>query len=874
EGLTPEEASGRLEKYGPNRLTGTRGRSALSRFFSQFHNILIYILLVTGGVTLVLGHYVDAVVILLVVVINAIIGFVQEGKAEQALEAIKQMLSHTANVNRGGELVSVPADQLVPGDVVVLASGDRVPADLRLFKSRELRIDEAILTGESAPAGKQTAPLAADSQIGDRSNMAYSGTFVTYGQAQGVVVETGDSTELGRISGMLQEITTLTTPLLRQMSQFGTTLSIIIVVLAGITFGFGLLVRDYSAAEMFLAAVGLAVAAIPEGLPAIMTITLAIGVQKMARRNAIIRRLPAVETLGSVSTICSDKTGTLTRNEMTAITVTTGDGSYEISGEGYDPHGFFSLDGERVESPAEDASISQLSRAAILCNDSALRERNNGWEAQGDPTEAALLVMAAKAGLDEQRQRHMLPRTDVIPFESEHKFMASLHHDHAGHGFIYLKGAPERVLDMCRFQRNRGEDTPLDRSYWLNTMEEMAARGQRLLAVAFRPAEPQQQTLEFKDIADGMSLLGVVGIMDPPRHEARDAIAACRSAGIGVKMITGDHGTTAQAIARDLGLNTESGVVTGAELDKADEATMRTLVQEKNVFARTSPEHKLQLVTALQANGGVVAMTGDGVNDAPALKRADVGVAMGKKGTEVAREASEMVLTDDNFASIVDAVREGRTVYDNLKKSIMFILPTNGGEALTILAAILLGRMLPITAAQILWVNMITAVTLALTLAFEPAEQSIMQRRPRSTDEPLLSRFLLWRIIFVSFILLAGTFGMFVWLREQGVGIDEARTVAVNTLVMFEIFYLFSARHLIESSLTREGLFGNRYTLMACGLLVLMQLAFTYAPPMQLLFSTTALSATTWMQIVAVASSVLFLVELEKWWLRRREGKA
>jgi calcium-translocating P-type ATPase len=478
-----------------------------------------------------------------------------------------------------------------------------------------------------------------------------------------------------------------------------------------------------------------------------------------------------------------------------------------------------------------------------------------------------------KVGLDAEYQKGLWPRSDVIPFESEHKFMATLHHDHAGHGFIYVKGAPEKVVEMCRYQRKRGEDVLIDKNYWLACLETMADRGQRLLAVAFRTATEEHQSLNYSDISDGMSLLGVVGIMDPPRQEAREAISACNSAGIRVKMITGDHGTTARSIARDLGLKADDGVVTGAEIDSADDQTLQRLVAQKNVFARTSPEHKLRLVTALQANGGVVAMTGDGVNDAPALKRADVGVAMGRKGTEVAREASEMVLTDDNFASIVDAVREGRTVYDNLKKSIMFILPTNGGEALTIIAAIMLGRMLPITAAQILWVNMITAVTLALTLAFEPAEAGIMRRLPRDTNEPLLSRFLVWRVVFVSLILVTGTFGMFLWQRLNDVDIDEARTIAVNTLVMFEIFYLFSARHLTAPSLTREGLLGNRYALMACGALLVMQLAFTYAPPMQTLFATAPLSPLTWLEIVLVASSVLVLVELEKWWLRIRGSK-
>ncbi|MCW8829671.1 MAG: cation-transporting P-type ATPase [Gammaproteobacteria bacterium] len=873
DGLSQKSASERLHKYGFNQLSERKQRSALWRFLIQFHNVLIYILLATGFITLALSHYVDSAVIFMVVVINALIGFIQEGKAERALDAIKAMLSHRANVYRDGVIRSIPAEELVPGDVVTLASGDRVPADLRLFKVRELRVDEAILTGESAPAATQTERLDAATPIADRLNIAYSGTFVTYGQGQGMVIATGDQSELGRISGMLQEITTLTTPLLRQMSRFGTTLSIVITVVAAVTFAFGLLVQDYSATEMFLATVGLVVAAIPEGLPAIMTITLAIGVQKMARRNAIIRRLPAVETLGSVSIICSDKTGTLTRNEMTAVSVLTDEGRFTISGNGYDPHGVFRLNDVKLESCDSYPALYELCRAVLLCNDSGLAKDEGRYQVRGDPTEAALIVMAMKAGLDGDYQQQASPRTDVIPFESEHKFMATLHHDHAGHNFIYLKGAPEVVMGMCRYQRQEGDDVLLDKEYWLSGMEAQAEAGQRLLAVAYLYVGGDHHTLNFDDVKDGLSLLGVVGIMDPPRQEAKAAIAACRSAGIGVKMITGDHATTARVIAEALGLDTREGVVVGAEIGRADEQALQRLVAQKNVFARTSPEHKLRLVNALQANGDVVVMTGDGVNDAPALKRADVGVAMGVKGTEVAREASEMVLTDDNFTSIVDAVREGRTVYDNLKKSIMFILPTNGGEALTILAAIMFGRMLPITAVQILWVNMITAVTLALTLAFEPAELNIMRRAPRRRDEPLLSPLLIWRIVFVSLILVSGTFGMFLWQRMNEVGIDEARTVAVNTLVMFEIFYLFSARHFIAPSLTREGLAGNRYALIASGALILIQLAFTYAPPFQLLFQTTPLSLVTWLEIVAVASSVLFLVELEKWWLRWRSGE-
>jgi len=868
EGLSQQNAQHHLQQYGPNRLRPAKKKTPLARFFAQFHNVLIYVLLGSGCVTALLGHWVDSGVIFGVVVINAIIGFIQEGKAEKALDAIRNMLSQQAMVKRDGNFISLPADQLVPGDVVLLQSGDKVPADLRLFKSRELRIEEAMLTGESVPAEKTTQEVAEQATIGDRKCLAYSGTLVTYGQGQGVVVATGDRTEIGRISGMLRQVQTLTTPLLRQMDIFAKWLTMAIGVIAAATFAYGVLLQDYSASEMFLAAVGLAVAGIPEGLPAIMTITLAIGVQSMAKKNAIIRRLPAVETLGSVTVICSDKTGTLTRNEMTVTAVATGAGVCEVSGTGYNPHGAFSLDGQNITAD-EFPLLREVTQAAILCNDANLTEDNGRWLIHGDPTEGALVTLAHKAGLEHRHCQSQYPRTDAIPFESQHRFMATLHHDHAGHGFIYIKGAPERLMEMCHWQRMRGEDVLFDKAYWEACMDTMANHGQRLLAIAFKLANAEHQSLNFSDVEGGLTLLGVVGIIDPPREEAILAVRACQSAGIRVKMITGDHAITARAIGSQMGIGDGVTVVQGAELETYNEQQMQDAAQKSDIFARVSPEQKLQLVTALQAVGEVVAMTGDGVNDAPALKRADVGVAMGLKGTEVAKEAAEMVLADDNFASIAHAVEQGRTVYDNLKKSILFVLPTNGGEALIIIAAIVLGRQLPITPVQILWINMITAVTLALTLAFEPAERNVMQRPPRDPREPILSHFLIWRIIFVSFILVIGTFGLFLWERENGASIELARTIAVNTLVMFEIFYLFSARYLLAPALTFEGIFGNRYVLYAIGLLILFQLAFTYLGPLQTLFATVAMSVDAWLRVTIVASSVLILVEIEKLLLRK-----
>ncbi|MCP4993935.1 MAG: cation-transporting P-type ATPase [Gammaproteobacteria bacterium] len=873
DGLSKQEISNRVLKYGPNLLPEPKSRSAVIRFLYQFHNVLIYVLMAAGVVTALLEHWVDASVIFGVVIINAVIGFVQEGKAENALRAIRQMLSPNAMVIRDGRQMSIPAEALVPGDVVLLQSGDRVPADLRLFRVKGLQIQESALTGESMAVEKSSNTVARESVIGDRHCMAYSGTLVTHGQGSGVVVETGAQTEIGHISKLVSEVESVTTPLLRQMAQFGRWLTLAILGIALITFTFGILIRDYAAAEMFLAAVSLAVAAIPEGLPAIMTITLAIGVQRMARRNAIIRKLPAVETLGAVTVICSDKTGTLTSNEMTVRSIATAANLFELSGTGYDPHGAISLSSQPVL-PEESPLLLDVVRAALLCNDASLEKNDGEWLVHGDPMEGALLVSGIKAGLDSRMELKQYPRTDLIPFESEHCFMATLHHSHTGVAFVFLKGAPERVLDMCSRQVTAEGEQPLDTDYWLNRINEMAQQGQRVLAIATRTVNYEQMELTFDDVENDLTMLGMFGLIDPPREEAVMAVQDCARAGIRVKMITGDHSITASAIARQLNLVNVDDVLTGLELDRMSEDELSQRVHDVDVYARVNPEHKLLLVRLLQEQGLIVAMTGDGVNDAPALKRADVGTAMGQNGTEAAKEAAEMVLADDNFASITHAVEEGRTVYDNIKKAILFILPTNGGEALVILAAILFGfTQLPLTPVQILWVNMITAVTLALSLAFEPPERNVMCRPPRDAHQPMLSNHLIWRVAFVSVVLMGGTFGLFLLEMERGASIEYARTVAVNTLVMFEIFYLFNSRYITASVFSWEGLTGNRYVLIAIAILILFQLAFTYLSPMQSLFGTEAIELGIWLRILLVSSSVLFLVELEKYFVRYIERK-
>jgi magnesium-transporting ATPase (P-type) len=863
-GLRTVEASDRLRRFGRNELPTTPGKSPLRRLLDQFDNLLIYVLLGAAVITALLGHPIDTGVILAVVAINAVIGFVQEGKAEAALEAIRAMISPKASVLRQGRRMSIDAADVVPGDILLLEAGDRVTADVRLIKARNLRIDEAMLTGESVPVEKATDAVPESSPLGDRRSMAFSGTLVTAGQGSGLVVATGPASELGRISTLLGRVQQLETPLLSQMNAFARQLTIVILALSALTFGFAVLVRGYPTAEAFMAVVGMAVAAIPEGLPAVMTITLAIGVQRMARRNAIIRRLPAVETLGSVSTICSDKTGTLTRNEMTVTHVVVADRTYEVGGVGYAPRGGFSVGGRDID-PATDGRLIEIGRAALLCNDAAVRESDSNFIVDGDPMEGALVTLGLKTGHDPEQLTRERPRLDEIPFDAVHRYMATLHHRHTGTVSAYVKGAPEQLIDMCAMQAAAGQEQPIERDYWYRAVDRLAREGRRVLALASRPFPPEKQSLAFGDVDQGLTLLGVVGLIDPPRPEAIQAIAECRSAGIAVKMITGDHATTAAAIAGELGLDNSNAPLTGHDLDGLDEQGLRRAVTHTSVFARTSPEHKLRLIAALQAERSVIAMTGDGVNDAPALKRADVGVAMGRAGTEAAKEASDMVLADDNFASIVAAVREGRTVYDNLTKVIGWTLPTNGGETLIVVAAILLGLTLPITPVQILWVNMVTAVGLGLVLAFEPAEPGIMQRSPRRPDAPILSGELLWRVVLVSVLFAIGAFGMFAWAESRGLSHEMARTMVVNTVVVMEIFYLFSVRYVHGTAVTWQGVLGTPAVLIGVGSVVVLQFAFTYLPIMQRLFMTESVGFADGLAIIAVGVLLLGVLEAEKW---------
>jgi magnesium-transporting ATPase (P-type) len=863
QGLTAEEAKARKLRFGPNRLPESPRRSEIVRLLLQFHNVLIYVLLGAAVLAASIGHFVDAAVVLGVVLLNAIVGYVQEGRAERALEAISSMIDPRASVVRGGRRKVVAAEDIVPGDLVQLEPGGRVPADLRLVRARNLRIDEAALTGESVPVGKSDKSVSSQAVLGDRSSMAFSGTIVAVGNATGIAVGTGANSELGRISTLVGTVKTLTTPLLRQMALLAQRLTFLILAMSAAVFVFAVYVRGYPWPEAFMVMIGLAVAAIPEGLPAVMTIALAIGVQRMAARNAIIRRLPAVETLGSVSVICSDKTGTLTRNEMTVRTVVTSKRQFDVLGVGYRPEGGFEAGGRPVD-PGEQAALLEAGKAAILCNDAELRHADNIWIVDGDPMEGALLSFGVKTGYDAALLRKQFPRTDEIPFDAQHQFMATLHHSHEGGAFAFIKGAPERVLRLCSRQLVGDKDQALDDEFWRSRTDAIAGQGQRVLAVAVKQMPKGNRDLAFADVADGATLLGLLGLIDPPREEAFAAVQDCRSAGISVKMITGDHAATAAAIANQLKLADHPKVVTGEALDRLDDAALRNVARDATVFARTSPAHKLRLVTALQADHAVTAMTGDGVNDAPALKRADVGVAMGQKGTEAAKEAAEVVLADDNFASIVAAVREGRTVYDNLRKVIEWTLPTNGGESSAIIAAIAFGLTLPVTAIQILWINMVTAVALGLTLAFEPTEPGTMQRPPRQPDEPLLSGFLLWRVAFVSLLFVVGAFGVFFYATERGLSVETARTMVVNTIVVMEIFYLFSVRYVHGPSLTWQGVLGTPAVLIGVAIVVVLQLSFTYLPFLQAVFGTAPIAVLDGLVAIAVGVATLLAVEIEK----------
>ncbi|MFO8069006.1 MAG: cation-transporting P-type ATPase [Alkalibacterium sp.] len=849
-GLTDDEVEKRQEEYGLNKLPEKKGTPEWVKFFRQFNDVLIYILLFAAVVTFALGQYVDTAVILLVAIVNAVIGYVQESKAEKALEGIKNMLSLEAIVLRNEQKKEVDSTELVPGDIVILNSGDKVPADIRLFHTDRLKVEESPLTGESTSVEKQTDVLEDDTPLGDRTNMVFSGTTVSSGKAKGIVVETGETTEIGQINRSMSEVEEMKTPLLKQTDKFGKTISVVILVLAVILFVAGLVFHDYEWGELLLSVISLTVASIPEGLPAILTIILALGVQSMADQNAVMRTLPSVETLGAVTVICSDKTGTLTKNEMTVQSIITRENSYSVTGLGYAPEGKIVNGQEEEIDVDEEADLRELLTAAKTVNESDIYQKDDEWVVRGNPTEGCLITLAEKANVSIAA----LEMKAKIPFDSEYKYMAGLVEEN-NLKKIYIKGAPDRLFEMA------GLDSEA-RDYWETQMNKLSKKGERVLAMAIKEVSETKEHIDHDDIQSGITILGLTGIIDPPREKVIEAIKVCKKAGIQVKMITGDHKETALAIAKQLGITDGDKVSEGRELEEMSDAELQEIVEEVDVFARTSPHNKLKLVEALQKNGHISAMTGDGVNDAPALKRADIGVAMGIKGTEVAKEASEMVLVDDDFSTIVNAVKEGRRVYDNLKKTILFILPTNGAEALLVMAALITGIEMPLTPVQILYVNMITAVTIALALAFEPLEKGTMSKPPRDSNQRLLSPYYVFRILFVS-VLIGGSI---MWIdRVLLAGYDAGiiNTVTLHSLVFAQLFHLFNVRNERHFSLNSQ-FFDNKAAFIVSGLLIIFQLLVTYVPFLYNVLGLYPIELNYWLYPLIVGLGVFTVVEIEK----------
>ncbi|MDD2448988.1 MAG: cation-transporting P-type ATPase [Sulfurimonas sp.] len=851
--------------FGKNKLEQKKQESNLKRFFMQFHNALIYILLGASLVTALLHEWVDSGVIFGVVIINVVIGYLQEAKAQEAIDSLKEMMHTSAVVIRDGKKINLDSTNLVPGDIVLLESGVKVPADIRLIEVRDLKVDESMLTGESLATQKDISICPENIILSDRKNMTFSGTYVTYGRAKGIVVATANHTEIGKIAHLIQSTTDMDTPLTKKIASFSKILLYVILALAAFTFFVGIL-REHSAVDTFMASVALAVGAIPEGLPAAVTITLAIGVSRLASKNAIIRKLPAVETLGSVTTICSDKTGTLTQNKMSVTDIFCARESYEISGDGYNPVGEILKGGVKQEGC--NVCLEEILRAGFLCNESYLVNKDGVYEINGDPTEGALIVSSMKFGLDEDRVNKAFARVDLLPFESDKQFMATLNRDVQNEqNIIYLKGSIEVVLKMCEFELVNSQTLPIDKSPILEQLSEYASRGLRVLAIAKKVTTSTK--IKDSQLKDGFVFLGLQAMMDPPRQEAIEAVRESKEAGINIIMITGDHALTAFSIAKLMSIVSEdakyedSTLLGSQMLSLSDEELIEKLKSVK-VFARVEPEQKLRIVNALQARGEIVAMTGDGVNDAPALKQADIGIAMGVGGTEVAKEASDMILSDDNFRSIALAIKEGRIVFDNLIKFITWTLPTNLGEGLVILLAVMLGLTLPILPVQILWINMSTAVFLGMMLIFEPGDKEIMKRRPRDPKMPILSMEMVWQMLVVGFYMLAASYAMFNYALSSGYSEEYARTVAVNIFVFIELFYLFNCKEL-QRSVFKTNIFNNSYLLIGVTLMALIQISFTHLEFMNTIFKSQPLDISTWLQIIVIAIGVMFVVEIKRY---------
>ena len=861
DGLTEQEAARRLEQYGPNKLAEEERISRLKILLHQFTSPLIYILLAAAGVTLLLGEHIDTGVIIAVVLLNALVGYLQEFKAEESVRSLKQLLVAKARVVRDGREKEIPGTDLVPGDIVLLASGARVPADLRLLHTNELRIDEAMLTGESLPVEKQTAAIAEDNLVAaDQTNMAFMGTAVVNGRARGVVFATAGATMLGAIAGEVRDIGLVRAPIQDKIDRFAKLIGLIVMGASAALFIIGLLLGE-SVKNMFMVAVAAAVATIPEGLPIVVTIAMAAGVARMAKNNAIIRKLPAVETLGSTTVICSDKTGTLTRNEMTVTRLFEGKFTCEVTGTGYEPAGeIFADDDEALQ---ENGSLNRLLRIGLLCNESDLYEEEGRFKIDGDPTEGALIVAALKGGLLEDEEREEYPQLDIVPFESERGFMATLH-EHRGRKLIFAKGAPERIVEMC------GIDT--DKEEILSKAGYFAEKGLRVLAFAWKEAPREQDELSRHDVEDGLLFAGLQGMIDPPRTEVVEAIAGCKRAGMRVVMITGDHAVTAQAIGRQLGIlaGTE-GVLAGRDLETMSDDALFERVRNVSVYARVAPEHKLRITRQLIRQGETVAMTGDGVNDAPAIKKADIGIAMGITGTDVAKEASDMVLADDNFTSIFHAVREGRIVFDNLRKVTFFLIPTGIAAIISIIGAMIFAVPIPYLPAQLLWINLVTNGLQDVALAFEPGERGILERPPRDPKEGIMSRLLVERTILVGMVISAGVVWNYLTALREGASLENARTVAVTTMVFFQFFQAWNSRSEYQS-VFRINPLGNPFLFYSMIAAFFAQLAFIYAPPLQWVFRTVPLTGAEWLRILAVSALIIVVVEMDKW-LRRAKAR-
>jgi Ca2+-transporting ATPase len=871
-GLHQGDVLQRLEQFGPNKLAEEEGISRLKILFHQFTSPLIYILLIAGVVTLFLKEYIDSGVIFAVVILNAIIGYFQEYKAEESVRALKKMVVPKAKVLREGKEKEIHSEELVPGDIVLLASGIRVPADLRLLKTIELKVEEAMLTGESVPAEKTTYPLKEPNLTpGDQKNIAFMGTIVVSGRAKGVVVETGRNTLLGSIAHEVKEAGLVKAPLQEKIYRFARTIGFIVLGASSLLFLIGLLVGE-SAKDMFMTAVAAAVATIPEGLPIVVTIAMAVGVAKMAKQNAIIRKLHAVETLGSTTVIGSDKTGTLTKNEMTVKLIFDGKHTYEVEGSGYEPKGALLHEGISVDSK-EMKHIIPLLRIGLLCNESSLYEEEGQYRIDGDPTEGALIVSAIKAGLSAEEEKEKYEQIAIIPFESDRGYMATLH-KHRGKKTIFVKGAPEKVLGMCTSSVDGGE---FNKREVLRIASEFAHEGLRVLAFAYRDAPSELEDLtcretECRDIDSGLVFSGLQGMMDPPRPEALEAIEDCRKAGIRVVMITGDHAVTAKTIAKKLGIGEEnSEVLAGKEIEEMDDSQLFEKVKSVSVYARVSPQHKLRITQQLKAHGQIVAVTGDGVNDAPALKAAHIGVAMGQTGTDVAKEASDMVLADDNFASIFHAVREGRIVFDNIRKVTFFLIPTGIAAILSILGTIIMGVPIPYVPAQLLWINLVTNGLQDVALAFEPGEKNVIRRPPRDPKEGIMNRLLIERTILVGLIIAAGVVYTFITALHAGSSLEKARTVAVTTMVFFQFFQAWNSRSELQSIFHISPM-SNPFLFYSMIAAFLAQLSVIYVPALQWVFRTEPISMNEWIRIIMVACTVIIAVEADKWLRRRKSG--